>query len=27
VRVSDPSDFDDLMEHDEYEAMIARDKE
>ena len=27
VRVSDPSDFEDLMDSDEYEEMIAREKE
>jgi glycine cleavage system H protein len=27
VRVSDPADLDDLMDNDEYEQMIAREKE
>jgi glycine cleavage system H protein len=27
VRVSDPADLDDLMDNDEYERMIAREKE
>jgi glycine cleavage system H protein len=27
VRVSDPSDLDDLMDHEEYEEFIAREKE
>ncbi|HVC45597.1 MAG TPA: glycine cleavage system protein GcvH [Candidatus Binataceae bacterium] len=27
VRVTDPSDFDDLMDNEEYEEMVARDKE
>jgi glycine cleavage system H protein len=27
VRVSDPADFDDLMDNEEYEQMIAREKE
>jgi glycine cleavage system H protein len=27
VRVSDPDDLDDLMDNDEYEQMIAREKE
>ena len=27
VRVSDPADLDDLMDNEEYEQMIAREKE
>jgi glycine cleavage system H protein len=27
VRISDPADFDDLMDNDEYEQMIAQEKE
>jgi glycine cleavage system H protein len=27
VKLSDPSDFEDLMDSEEYEEMVARDKE